>query len=123
MDDGAYDSGMATFLLVTLLGFTAGASSACHDGDSIVRRVSFEHTAGLSSVQRSTLNSLLMNQCFYREHGDKLSEAVYRQLRKYGYTKAYVQDPIVRVLNRDGNPSAVSVTIDFVLDYQDTEHK
>jgi len=114
---------MATLLLVTLLGFATGGSPACDDGDSIVRRVSLEDTAGLTSVQKSTLNSLLTNQCFYREHGDKLSEAVYRQLSKWGYTKAYVQDPIVRVLNRSSNPSSVSVTIDFVLDYQDTERK
>lgn len=109
---------MATFLLAALLGFTMGASSACHDGDAIVKSVSFEDTDGLTSVQKSTLNSLLMNQCFYRGHGDKLSEAVYRQLREYGYTKAYVQDPVVRALNRSSNPSPVSVTIDFVLDSQ-----
>ena len=109
---------MVTLLLVTLLGFATGGSPACHDGDSIVRRVSLEDTVGLTSAQKSTLHSLWIDQCFYREHGDKLGEAVYRQLRKWGYTKAYVQDPIIRVLNRSSNPSSVSVTIDFVLDYR-----
>jgi len=110
---------MKTVLLFTLLSLATGSFAACTDGDSIVKKVSFENTAGLTSDQKSTLNKLLMDRCFYQADGDELSEVIYRQLHRYGYNKTYVQAPIVRVLNRSIRPSPVSVTIDFVLDYQD----
>jgi hypothetical protein len=109
---------MKTVLLFTLLSLATGSFAACPDEDSIVKKVSFENTAGLTSEQKSTLNKLLMDRCFYQADGDQLSDAVYRQLHSYGYDKAYVQNPIVRVLNRSIHPSPVSVAIDFVLDYQ-----
>jgi hypothetical protein len=109
---------MKAIFLFTLLSLATGSFAACTDGDSIVKKVSFESTAGLTSDEKSTLNKLLMDRCFYQADGDTLSEVIYRQLIRYGYTTAYVQDPIVRVLNRSSHPSPVSVAIDFVLDYQ-----
>ena len=106
---------MKAVLLFTLLSLATGSFAACRDGDSIVKKVSFESTAGLTTEQKSTLNKLLMDRCFYQADGDKLSEAVYRHLCSFGYKHAFVQDPIVRVLDRRVRPFPVSVTVDFVL--------
>jgi len=109
---------MHVVLLFTLMSLGAGSSPACSNADSVVKTVSFENTAGLTLQQKSTLNKLVMDRHFCQADADILSEAVYRQLRKYGYSKAFVQDPIVRVLDRRVHPSPVSVTINFALDYQ-----
>lgn len=84
-------------------------------GDSVVKNVSFEDTSGLSSAQIAKLNKLLTGRCFYSTDGGTLSEAVYHQLRAFGHPDVYVQDAIVRVLDRSRQPSPVSVIIDFVL--------
>lgn len=107
-------------LLFVLLFVSGDAAVATHtppgcQGDSIVKKVSFENPVGLTSEQKASLNELLMARCFYRADGSSLSEAVYRELRRFGYKGAYVQDPIVRVLDRSVHPLPVSVTIDFVL--------
>ena len=111
-------------LLFALLFVGGDAPVAIHtppgcQGDSIVEKVSFENPAGLTFEQKASLNELLMARCFYRADGSSLSEAVYRQLRRLGYKSAYVQDPIVRVLDRSVHPLPVSVTIDFVLTTSD----
>ena len=107
-------------LLFVLLFVSGDAPVATHtppgcQGDSVVKKVSFENTEGLSSTQLTKLNKLLMRRCFYQADGDTLTEAVYHQLRAFGYRNVYVQDAIVRVLDRSLQPSPVSVTIDFVL--------
>ena len=106
---------MHAILLFALLSAATGTSPACTGGDSIVKNVSFENPVGLTLEQKAKLNELLMARCFYRADGSSLSEAVYRQLLRFGYKGAYVQDPIVRVLDRSVLPLPVSVTIDFVL--------
>ena len=95
-------------------GVNAAAPNLC-DGDSVVKKVSFENPVGLSSAQEEKLNRLLMNRCFDRTEPDLLSEAVYKQLREFGYKTAAVDDPIVRVLDKNLFPAPVSVTIDFAL--------
>lgn len=110
---------MHSLLLIALLSVATGTSPACNDGDSIVKKVSFENPVGLTSGQKARLNELLMARCFYQADGSALSEVVYRQLLRFGYKHAYVQDPIIRVLDRSVRPLPVSVTIDFVLKYSD----
>jgi hypothetical protein len=107
-------------LLFALVFVGGGVPVAAHTapgcpGDSVVRKVSFENTSGLPSTQIAKLNKLLMGRCFSQADGGTLSEAVYHQLRAFGYRKVFVQDAIIRVLDRNLQPSPVSVTIDFVL--------
>lgn len=82
---------MNVLLLLTLMSVATGGSATCQ-GDSIVRKVSFENTAGLTFDQKSTLTKLLIDRCFYQADKETLTEVVYRQLQQYGYPKAYVQD-------------------------------
>ena len=102
-------------LLFALLSAATGPSQICDGGDSIVKKVSFENAGGLTSEQKSTLSHLLMGRCFYHADGSLLGEAVYRQLRRFGYRNVFVEDPIIRVLDRSVRPSPVSITVDFVL--------
>ena len=111
---------MNVLLLVTLMSIATGCAATCNTGDSIVRKISFENTAGLTFDQKSTLTKLLIDRYFYQADKETLSDVVYRQLQQYGYRKAYVQDPIVRVLNWNVHPLPASVIIDFVTGNRDT---
>jgi len=110
---------MHAILLFALLSVAPGTPPLCHDSDSVVKKVSFENTVGLTPAEKSTLNRLLLARSFCQADGSPLSEAVYQQLCRFGYKHAYVQDPIVRVLDRNVRPVPVSVTIDFVLTWPD----
>lgn len=114
---------MNVVLLLTLMSIATGSAATCRTGDSIVRKISFENTAGLTFDQKSTLTKLLIDRCFYQADKETLSEVVYRRLQQYGYRKAYVQDPIVRVLNWNVHPLPASVTIDFVTGNRDTPRR
>jgi hypothetical protein len=107
------------FLAVVSVALTmnveARASDApCH-ADAVVSKVSFENTGGLSPNQQMSLRKLLLGRCFYRRDDVKLSEAVYNQLRGWGYRRATVYDPLVRVLDQKSHPSPVAVVIDLRL--------
>jgi hypothetical protein len=112
--------GMKTGLLFTTLfvllsvAATAQGSPTC---DSVVKKVAFENTTGLTTKQVSSISKLLVGRCFKREHPQVLSEAIYRQLREWGYKQPTVIDPDkgrdIRVLNATAIPSPVAVTIDF----------
>ena len=106
---------MHAILLFVLLSVTTGNSPSCNDGDSIVKKLSFENPVGPTLEQKAKLSELLRARCFYRAEGSSLSEDVYRQLCRFGYKHAYVQEPIIRVLDHNVRPFPVSVTIDFVL--------
>ena len=105
---------MNVLVLLTLMSIATGCAATCQTGDSIVTKLSFQNTAGLTFDQKSTLTKLLIDRCFYQADKETLSDVVYRQLQQYGYRKAYVQDPIVRVLNWNVHPLPASVTVDFV---------
>jgi hypothetical protein len=100
---------MQLVVLFALLAFgregaSASSSTNC-DGDSIVKKVSFENPAGMSSLQQEKLRQLLMKRCFDRANASLLGEAVYKQLREFGYKTAAVDDPIVRVLDKNLYPA------------------
>ena len=110
---------LLALLMLTVFAANGGAesSSPC---DSVVRKVSLESTTGLTTEHQVSLRNLLMGRCFQREHGDVLSEAVYNQLRGWGYEKSIVYDPsALRILDDRIRPSPVAVTIDFCLDGSD----
>lgn len=109
---------MHLLLLFALTAVAPGADrspSMCR-GDAIVKRVSWENPGKLSVAQQATLTDVVMGRCFNRDESSELGEAVFDQLRKFGYERPYVQDPIVRVLDRIARPLPVAVTIDFVLE-------
>ena len=111
---------MKTGLLFTMLfvllsvGASAQIAPSC---DSIVKKVTFENTNGLNPEQTTRLSKLLMGRCFQREHPEVLSEAVYRQLRAWGFKQPTVYDPdhghAIQVLDDTVTPKPVAVAIDF----------
>lgn len=111
--------------IAVLLAFSSGmaAAQSSQTCDSVVKKVSFEHPNGLNSRQRASLTKLLVGRCFQREDPSVLSQAVYDQLRKWGYKQATVIDPDkagdIRVLDVNIHPSPVAVTIDFRLSGSD----
>jgi hypothetical protein len=111
-------TGWLVVLLVTLASTTATAQSSSNC-DSVVKKVSFEDTTGLTPEQRTNLSKLLLGRCFRREDPVVLSEALYHQLRRWGYKHAEVIDPDkghdIRILDESVHPSPVAVTIDFRL--------
>jgi hypothetical protein len=123
----AYDMAMKTGVFVALLiaalsvAATAQSSSTC---DYVIRKVSFENTTGLTASQRTRLAKLLVGNCFQIENPGVLSEAVFHQLRSWGYNHAEVIDPDkghdIRILDETARPTPVAVTIDFRLDASTT---
>jgi hypothetical protein len=103
---------------------TAQSPQSC---DSVIKKIAFENTSGLSKGQQAELSKLLMGRCFQREHPGVLSEAIYEQLRKWGYKRPTVYDPDkgadIRVLDSNVHPSPVAVTIDFRLTGLDKSQK
>jgi hypothetical protein len=98
---------------------TARTSESPCIADAVVSKVSFEYTTGLSPKRQTSLTNLLLGRCFDRRDDVKLSEAVYNQLRAWGYRRATVYDPLVRVLDSKSHPSPVAITIDFRLTGRD----
>jgi|SRR6516162_3621924 hypothetical protein len=113
---------MKTGLLFSILLFllsvvgNAQTSSSC---DSVVKKVAFEYTTGLSPEQQTSLKKLLIGRCFQRRSPGVLSEAVYKQLLAWGFKQPTVYDPDhghdILVLDETVKPSPVAVTIDFRL--------
>ena len=104
---------ITVMIAVFVPGAGAQSSPTC---DSVVTKVSLENTAGLTSERQASLKRLLIGRCFQREHGDVLGEAVYKQLRRWGYKQPTVYDPAsILILNGGVHPSPVAVAIDFHL--------
>lgn len=116
-----------TVCIAVLLAFSSEmpAAQSSQRCDSVVKKVSFENPAGLTGRQRASLTKLLVGRCFQREDPSVLSQAVYDQLRRWGYKQATVIDPDkagdIRVLDANRHPSPVAVTLDFRLTGSDSK--
>ncbi len=107
---------LSTLIVLLSVVGNAQTSPSC---DSVVENVAFESAKGLSVERQASLKKLLIGRCFQRNNPSDLSEAVYKQLRAWGYKQPTVYDPDkghdIRVLDESVKPSPVAVTIDFRL--------
>lgn len=103
-------------ILVATSAFTQHKSSQAvcpSQKEFIVRTVYFEQIH-LSKQEQATITQRLVGHCFNRTDMSDISATVFTSFRNFGYPRARVDDPIVRVLDETRSPKPVALTIDVL---------
>jgi outer membrane protein assembly factor BamA len=90
------------------------AQSGCNKkSEFVVREVKLEDESHLSPKQVADFKSKLIGRCFSQSELSQTATQIFDALKQQGYTRAWVQEPILRVLDSKQQPKPVSLVFDL----------
>ena len=102
---------VAVLLAFSTLSLSGQDKSTCN---FVIKKVWFESASGLTSEQLQKLHNLVEGRCYDPAEPSSISNAVFDQLRQWGYRKAKVYDPDkFRVVDQSVHPSLIALVVDF----------
>lgn len=117
----------ANFICVLSLYWTLAASAqnpspdqhgCTPDSEFVVRDVNFEESISLSRQDQATVKLRLFGRCFDGSNVSDSGAIVLSAFQNAGYFRAFVSDPVLRVLDATRSPKPVALIFDVVEGHQ-----
>ena len=104
-----------TFVVLAFVGSCpiATAQDSC-DEQFVVSQVNLPTTTQLPPREQAAIRARLIGNCFGGQQVGELAEQVRATLQTFGYFRAIVSEPTVRIVDGSRHPQPVSLKVEFV---------